>query len=80
MYVCMYVCIYVHICEAFFTAMSIFSGRKSLPLSMHPKRDRLLCYLPDIHPDTMIIQYIHCYCNYTLLINTWHMAKYWNCM
>ena len=62
----MYICMYTHThLQSSFTAMSIFSGRESLPLSMHPKRGKLLCYLPDIHPDTMIIQYVQYYCNYT---------------
>ena len=48
---------YMHVCKVFMGAF--ISGMESQPLSMHSKRDKLLCYLTDMHPDTLITQYIH---------------------
>ena len=33
-------------------------GKESLPFAVHPKRNKLLCIYPDIHPNTTITQYV----------------------
>ena len=35
------------------------SGKESLSLGMHPSRDELLGFLPDLHPDIVVSQYVN---------------------
>lgn len=35
-------------------------GKESLQFAVHPKRDKLLCIYTDIHPNTIITQYVIC--------------------
>jgi len=45
-------------------------GKESLPFAVHPKRNKLLCIYPDIHPNTTITQYVICN-SLSLLLNSY---------
>ena len=50
-------CMLNEVTEALYSELyCIMLGQGLLSVSAHPKRDKILCFLQDFHPDTVISQ------------------------